>query len=1080
MIFRLALVIGLFSSLALGQVTQQMTLEQMRRDLARVDKSLEETRQKLKTVRDARFLPDLYFALAEFNVEKSRYMFAIKVAENPKTPMEELDFTGERRPKMEAIEAYDMIIDKFPKLPERDKAFFFKAHELRELGKLEDMVKTYAQLTKEYPDSEFWTEAQVIIGDYFFEEKKDVDLAMEVYQKILARPPGPFTPLANYKLGWCLINKVDFKKSLLSFEKVLNENKDVDLSKLPEIFRKTDVRRDALLAMVWPYSEILPKEIVKMGSDLRGKPLEYFYSLSPDPTSYEKVLSRLGRRLALKVRMIETTQVYFELLRDTKDIETRMDVVERLYVAMKNSQKPWPVHGLVQEIAKTLPLIQNSATLKEAEKKKAMSDWEIFARDIATRSQKRAKETRDKSDWEWAIRDYQAYLSAFPNSKFAPILRLNLAESQFAFGKIVEAARTYEELARQTKNPERRKEFLDSAIQAYIMALRSQSELSRLELTEVRFGLRDVGKDFVKANPNDKASEDIRFNIAQTYYDERNFDEAVKGFKEYIQLYPHSSNTSVAANLILDSFNQREDYKGIIREGNDLLKNKNLKDSNLRAQIQQIVQQAEMRGVQKAAGDFGSPDYAANLMKLARKYKGSSLGDQALYEAFVAMRAKKDPRAYESGEQLLLQHSKSKYAQEVVTSMGQMALMTADFRRAALYFELFYDRYHDKPEARDLLKNAAQIRELLGDFKLAARDYGKLGDYDRAAKQDYLAQDWVTLTRSSAKAGGINAAYYEGLAQYRLRGLGPASASLEKAASAQSNQYDDQEKAAHALYLLSMGAMASYKQIQLKAGQEVKNVQEKSGLLKDLDYKLKKVIAFGNGRWTIAALYGLGQANQEFAEFIRKAPIPAGLSPAQQQQFKTAIESQAVTYDQNAKSFFDQCIQNAEKFEIFTRFALGCRARGREAVDEAQETKVTSRAQDKDPSGVNEFRKKLFDQPRNAQMLIQLSNMYLKGQDYAMAELILNRASEIEPENTHILASIGVVKMFKNELMDAKNWFEKALSKKSNESLALWGLAGLYRQFNFAGKFQTVLPKAKSSGRPSGPIHPFMEKALSS
>lgn len=1072
--------LSLTLSLAFGQVTQQMTLEQMRRDLARVDKSLEETRQKLKTVRDARFLPDLYFALAEFYVEKSRYMFAIKVAENPKTPMEELDFTGERRPKMEAIEAYDMIIDKFPKLPERDKAFFFKAHEQRELGKLEDMVKTYAQLTKEYPDSEFWTEAQVIIGDYFFEEKKDIDFAMEIYGKILARPPGPFTPLANYKMGWCLINKAEFKKALLSFEKVLNENKDVDISKLPEIFRKTDVRRDALLAMVWPYSEILPKDIVKMGSDLRGRPLEYFYELSPDPTSYEKVLSRLGRRLALKLRMIETTQVYFELLRVTKDIETRLDVVERLYVAMKNTLKPWPVHGLVQEMTKTLPLVKNSVTLKEAEKKKAVNDWEIFSRDIATRSQKRAKETREKLDWEWAIRDYKSYLSSFPDSKYARTLQLNLAESQFASGKIVEAARTYEDLARITKDATKKKEFLDSAIQAYIMALRSQSELSRLELTEVRFGLREVGRDFVKSNPKDKASEDIRFNVAQTYYDERNFDEAVKGFKEYVQLYPNTPNTTVAANLILDSFNQREDYKGIIREGNELLKNPNLKDATLKTQIQQIVQQAEMRGVQKAAGDFGSPDYAANLMKLARKYKGSSLGDQALYEAFVALRAKKDPKAYESGEQLLLQHSSSKYAQEVVTSMGQMALMTADFRRAALYFELFYDRYHNKPEAKDLLKNAAQVRELLGDFKIAARDYEKLSEYDRAAKQDYLAQDWVSLTRSSGKANGINSPYYEGLAQYRLRGLGPARPSLEKAVSSSSGSYEEQEKAAHALYLLSMGAMASYKQIQLKAGQEIKNVQEKSGLLKDLDSKLKKVIAFGNGRWTIAALYGLGQANKEFAEFIRKAPMPAGLSPAQQQQFKTAIEGQAATYDQGAKSFFDQCIQNAEKFEVFTRFALGCQSRGQVTVDEAQEVKMATRAQEKDPPGVDEFRKKLFDQPRNAQMLIKLSNMYVKGQDYSMAELILNRASEIEPENANILASIGVVRLFKNDLIEAKTWFEKALTKKPNESLALWGLAGLYRQFNFTSKLRPALQKAKSSGRPSGPVHPFMEKALSS
>lgn len=1068
------------STVALGQATQQPTLEQMRRDLARVNKSIDETRSKLSSIRDARFLPDLYFALAEFYVEKARYMYSIKVTENPKTPAEELDFTAERRPKMQAIETYETLIDKFPKHPERDKALFFKAHEQRELGRLEDMVKTYSQLTKEYPNSDYWMESQINIGDFFFEEKKDLDLAIEVFQKILARPPGPFTTLAHYKLGWCYINKTNFKSALIEFEKVLSENKDVDLQKLPEIYRKTDVRREALLAMVWPYSELSSKELKAMGSESRLQAVSYFLDLSPDPISYEKVLGRLGKRLSMKNRLVETTQVYFELLRITKDLSTRMDVVERLYVAMKNSQKPWPIHGLVQEIAKTLPLVQQSPELKEAEKKKAAHDWEIYARDVATRSQKRAKETRERADWEWAIRDYNSYLAAFPQSKFVAAIRLNLAESYFALGRNVEAARAYEELARMTKDKGKKKEYLDSAIQSYILAIRNQSELSRLELTEVRFGLREVGKDYVKNNPDDKASEDIRFNIAQTFYDERNFDEAVKSFREYVNLYPKSKNQAIAANLILDAYNQREDFKGLVKEGTELLKNKNVQDKSLREQIQQIVQQAEMRSVQAQAGEFGSPDYTANLMKLARKYQGSSMGDQALYEAFIAFRAKKDPKAYESGEQLLLQHSKSKFAQEVVTSMGQTALMTADFRRAALYFELFYDRYPNQPESKDLLKNAAQIRELLGDFKLAARDYQKLNDYDNAAKQDFLAGDWTSLTRSAGRANGINAPYYEGLAQYRYRGLGAARPSLEKAATASTQNFQDQERAAHALYLLSMGAMASYDEIQMRAGQEAKAVQQKSGLLKDLEDKLKKVIAFGNGRWTIAALYGLGQANLEFAGFIRKAPIPEGLAPDQQKQYKQALETQAATFDKNAQDYFNQCVSNAEKFEVFTRFALGCQSRGKIKVDEAQETKLIARAQETDPKGAQEIRRQLFDQPRSIPLLERLAAIYLKGQDYAMAEMIYTRISEIETQSSRPLAMIGVVKLYKNELAEAKAWFDKALQKNAKEPVALWGIAGLYNAFHFQSHLGPALGKARAAGQPSGPLHPFIAKVVGS
>ncbi len=162
------IVMFLWTSPSVGQSPAQASLEKMRQDLMKIDKSVTETESKIKEIRDARFLPDLYFALGEFLVEKSRYMYAIKVAENKGTPLNEIDFTMEKRPKFRAIEVYDILIDKFPKLAERDKAIFFKAHELRELGRLEEMVKAYAQLTREYPESSYWEESQLVIGDFFF------------------------------------------------------------------------------------------------------------------------------------------------------------------------------------------------------------------------------------------------------------------------------------------------------------------------------------------------------------------------------------------------------------------------------------------------------------------------------------------------------------------------------------------------------------------------------------------------------------------------------------------------------------------------------------------------------------------------------------------------------------------------------------------------------------------------------------------------------------------------------------------------------------------------------------------------
>ncbi|MCB0385353.1 MAG: hypothetical protein KDD43_08170, partial [Bdellovibrionales bacterium] len=683
----------------------------------------------------------------------------------------------------------------------------------------------------------------------------------------------------------------------------------------------------------------------------RVNPINYFRRLSPDRISYEKVLSKIGRRLNIKKRYLETTKAYFELLRVTNDLETRRDVIERAYVAVKNTQKAWPIRGFVLEVAKTIAEIRNSDTMKKAEIKKALHDYEIFARDVATRANKRAKDTRRKEDWEWTIRDYKAYLWAFPDSKRAPLMSLNLAESYFNAGNIIEAAKAYEKLVPITKNAKRKKSFLESSIQSYISAIRNQAKLTRLELAEIRSGLRDVGSEYIKLYPKEKSVPSIRFNVGQTFYDERNFVEAVKAFKEYIKLHPSDQSVSIAANLILDAYNQKEDYKAIIAEGKAILANKAINDPALKNQVSQIIEQAEMRSVQAQAGDSSSPEYATSLLKLARKYKGSALGDKALYEAFIAFRSKRDPRAYESGEQLLMQHGKSKYALEVVSAMGQMALTTADFRRASLYFELYSEKYPGQKDSRDLLKNAATMRELMGDYKVAARDFRKLNDYTSVARMDFLANDWAALLRSAPKATGIESPYWEGLAQYRLRGISAARPALERASQMATNSYESQEMAAHALYLLTMDTMERYNQIRMSPGNETKAVNSKAAMLKDLDIKLKTVINFGNGRWIIAALYGLGQANKEFADFIKQAPVPKGLNAAQKKQFKDVLSQQAGQYDQAAKQFFGQCIQNAEKFEVFTLFVRGCQSRGKIKVDEAKETQMYSRAQEKAPPG---------------------------------------------------------------------------------------------------------------------------------
>lgn len=1068
---KFAIFILLFSLMAKGQVTQQMTIESMRLNILETDKAIEETKKKIKSIRDAKFLPDLYMALAEFYITKSKLKYNLTIAENPKKSPEDMDFSWQKRIKQQTIEVFDIVIDRFPKYEDRDKAIFYKAHELREMGQLEEMITVYNQLTKEYPNSDYWKESQIIIGDYYFETKKDIETALEVFKKLLKGKTTAYTALAHYKIGWCYVNKDDFYKALLSFELVIKKFRDLNLTELPPRLKKTDVREDALTSIVWPLLEIDMKKI-KKPNPLWKRPIEYLKFLAPTKSSYRKALRKLGRRQTIKKQFSNATKAYFELLTISSDYTDKLDLIYRVYESMKNSNKTWPVKGFVYEAVHILPEIKYSESMKKNEKKKAFFDLEIFTRDMATRQDKQARIVTNKIEWDFAIEDYRYYLRAFPKTKFTLDIKKNLATVFYLSGHYAEAGKANEELTRIDKSQSSKYQL--AAIDSYIEALKDPESLTPLELTESRYGLRQVGNGYIKKNPRSEYTAKIMFNIGQSYYDERLLRKTIKQFGQLISKYPRDANIETAVNLTLDSYNLLEDYKGLIKASKGFLANKNIDNPSLKSQIEEILTQAEMRLVQKDSGDADGSGYASNLLKLASKYKGSSLGDKALYEAFMAYKSKKDPRAYEVGTELALKHKNSKYALPVITDIGKLALDSADYKKAALYFELFFERFPRKSESKDLILSAAQMRELLGDYKIAAEDFGKVNKYTDAARMDFKGRFWTSLVKSSTKAQGLWKHYYGGIAQYRLKGLSAARSSLMKAANSSPSTPEEMEAVSHAIYLLSSADLKNYKSIQITLGNEAKAVNAKATRLKELEGSLGKIIQLGSGRWTIAALNDLGRTYNEFASFLINSPTPKGLSGGQKSQYRAALKQQASQYSQAANNYFKQCLTAAEKSLIFTAYVDACRSKGKKVIDEKSEMKVVSRARKDAPSGAKAIQSKLLDNPKDIKLLNKLATLYVKARDYSGAELVLSRMLELEPENGSTYGKIGIVKIHKNELQEASGYFNTALSKSSSDRYGLYGKAALLKKFKYTKTLSKMRSKVKSASKPSDISHPWM------
>ena len=64
---------------------------------------------------------------------------------------------------------------------------------------------------------EYRLEGLLVMGDYYF-DRAQLDDAEKYYRMVLEGPEMRVHAMARYKLGWCRINRADFKGALTLFE----------------------------------------------------------------------------------------------------------------------------------------------------------------------------------------------------------------------------------------------------------------------------------------------------------------------------------------------------------------------------------------------------------------------------------------------------------------------------------------------------------------------------------------------------------------------------------------------------------------------------------------------------------------------------------------------------------------------------------------------------------------------------------------------------------------------------------------------------------------------------------------------
>jgi tetratricopeptide (TPR) repeat protein len=330
-------------------------------------------------------------------------------------------------------------LSEFPNYVDNDKITFFIAHEYRELGNFSEMVKTYQELVRKFPRSNFRFESWLVLGDTSF-DKGDVDEAMSHYRAILKSPETYAHNMARYKLAWCYINKDKIQLAVDLWEQAVEtpttpEPGAAPVDPLSSRPARLDVRQDALRDLAFYYAEVRePKSAIG-----------FFQSLVRSRSEYQIALEKLARRFQIKTMYSESAKVFRELIRISTDVDKNIEWASAIYeaaVAAKDLDGADDDVAMLAEVAARYKYWWRS----KDDDKKILEDFELLTRDLSTRLHALAVEKNNDELFRRAARAYGAYLSVFTESPERLNMEWNYAETLFAGESFVRAGRQYEKV----------------------------------------------------------------------------------------------------------------------------------------------------------------------------------------------------------------------------------------------------------------------------------------------------------------------------------------------------------------------------------------------------------------------------------------------------------------------------------------------------------------------------------------------------------------------------------------------------------------------------------------------------------
>jgi tetratricopeptide (TPR) repeat protein len=230
-----------------------------------------------------------------------------------------------------------------------------------------------------------------------------------------------------------------------------------------------------------------------------------------------------------------------------------------------------------------------------------------------------------------------------------------------------------------------------------------------------------------------------------------------------------------------------------------------------------------------------------------------------------------------------------------------------NFDEAIQLLTEFTHRYGDSAIAPDATMELASLLERRSRYAEAVQVY------ETYAKR--YPQDVEQSLFASAKAASLKVT--SGDRAQGLKDLDKVKRRLvAKGAPA---AFEARRTVAETLFKQAEPAFGEFQATQVSDGTKIeKQVGDKQAKLERLARSYEQIIDLGSAEFTVASLYRLGEAHENFANALFKAPAPKGSSQSDIDKLKTELEKVAFPLKDEAYKFFETAYKRSREVETFT------------------------------------------------------------------------------------------------------------------------------------------------------------------